>query len=644
MSPQPARPSQERSPPNVDPTAARAAIAAMLVREGLVDALTLERTERLMGKLGEDATLFGVLSRTTGTTAAQLLDCVRRLQPDLPVGALLTELGLITPVQLRQALQQQVQDGSRQRLGEILVAKRMLREQDLTRVLAAQSGFRSEEPEIERCDAELLDRLPRQANERLGFLPIRVEDGETVVAFVDPLDQAARTEAARLFETRLQPVMTSRTTLKRALAALARRRQPRAANDVRVATDDSAGGRVNRVLADAIEKGASDIHVEPLADRVRIRLRIDGILWEQGEFPLEELDAFVTRLKIIAEADIAERRRHQDGRIAFEHPTNGSITDLRASFYVTVNGECAVLRVLNQNSRILSLDEIDMPESVLERFKRQALESPSGVVIVTGPTGSGKTSTLYSCVDHLNNETTSIITAEDPVEFRVDGITQCSMNPKIGRTFEESIRHIVRQDPDVIVLGEIRDATSAESAIQAALTGHKVLTTFHTEDSIGGLLRLMNMNIEAFLISSTVVCVLAQRLLRRVCRGCARGVAPDLVELQLLGWDRELAAGADFAEGAGCPDCHFTGYAGRIAVFEALVLSEAVREAIIERRTSAQIRRISVESSGLVTLLEDGLIKAARGATTLAEVRRMLPRLAQPRSLAELRRLTGHKR
>ena len=644
MSSNAARTTSDRSLPTVTVTETRAAIAAMLLRDGAVDGPTLERTGRLMGKLGDEATLFGVLSRTGRVDDTRLLECVRRTQPDLPIGALLTELGLVGHVQLRQALQQQVQGGFAQRIGEILVAKRMLRERDLTRVLAAQSGYASEEPEIEDCDPALLERLSLKASEQFGFLPLRVEDGATVVAFVDPLSQAARTEAARTLETSLRPVMTSATTLKRALAALARRRQPRASTDARVATEDSASGRVNRLLASAIEQSASDIHVEPLRDRVRVRLRIDGILREQDEFPLGELDGVVSRLKIMAEADISERRRHQDGRIAFENPASGGITDLRASFYVTVNGECVVLRVLNQNSRILALDEIDMSDSVLERFKRQALESPSGVIIVTGPTGSGKTSTLYSCVNHLNNETTSIITAEDPVEFQVDGIAQCTMNRKIGRTFDESIRHIVRQDPDVIVLGEIRDASSAESAIQAALTGHKVLTTFHTEDSIGGLLRLMNMNIEAFLISSTVVCVLAQRLLRRVCRACAHESEPELAELQFLGWNREQADGATFREGEGCPACHFTGYAGRIAVFEALVLSEAVREAILERKTSAQIRRVSVETSGLVTLLEDGLIKAARGDTTLAEVRRTLPRLTRPRSLSELGRLTGIKR
>ena len=626
-----------------DDDGAREVLFAMLLRDGILDEETLARCRRLLGKLGEEATLLSVLSRLVGLTDVQLLDGVRRRRPDLPIGALLTEIGLITRVQLRQALQQQAQNGYSQKIGELLIGRQLLRERDLTRVLAAQSGFASEEPEIDECDRSLIKRMPHKACERFGFLPVRVEEGETVVAFVDPTNQTARTEAARMFESSLRPVMISPSTLQRALDALSRQRAPRAAGDARGAHEDSASGRVNAILAAGIAAGASDIHIEPMSDRVRVRLRVDGTLREHMEFPQSELDTVVTRLKIMADADIAERRRHQDGRVEFEDPSSGAITDLRASFYVTVNGECVVLRVLNQNSRILALDDIDMGDAVLERFKRHALEVPSGVVIVTGPTGSGKTSTLYSCVNYLNDEGTSIITAEDPVEFQIDGLTQCSMNTKIGRGFEESLRHIVRQDPDIIVLGEIRDTTSAEGAIRAALTGHKVFTTFHTEDTVGGLLRLINMNIEPFLIASTVVSVLAQRLLRRVCRHCARPVRPEASELLVTGWNQELAAGATFVAGEGCASCHFTGYAGRVAVFEVLTLSEPLREAILEGRTAMQIRRLGIESAGLVTLLEDGLAKAARGDTTLAEVRRALPRLVRPRPLRELNRLIGRK-
>lgn len=616
-------------------------IGSILVRESCVTEDLLARSHRLLAKLGDDATLYSVLLRMNAVSESKLLECVKKYQPDLPIGVLLIELGLVTRVQLKQALRLQEQGNYKHKIGEVLLSKRMIKERDLTRVLASQLGFESDEPDISTCDQKLLSRITVKTARSMKFMPLRVENGHSVVAFLDPTNQEARTEAARLLESSITPVMASKGALESALAALERRRQPRSANDSRAASNDSASGRVNRILQEAISAGASDIHIEPLRERVRVRLRIDGILREIMEFGSEELQPLVSRLKILAEADIVERRRHQDGRIEFEDPDNGSISDLRVSFYVTVNGEAVVLRVLNQNNKVLELHQIGMAPPLLERFKRQALDAPSGVIIVTGPTGSGKTSTLYSCVHHLNNETTSIITAEDPVEFQVDGISQCSVNPKLGRTFEESLRHVVRQDPDIIVLGEIRDAASAESAIQAALTGHKVLTTFHTEDTIGGLLRLMNMNIESFLISSTVVCVLAQRLLRRVCSFCSQPTEPEVLDLQLLGCTTDSVQGASFAAGEGCAKCHFTGYKGRVAIFESLVLSEAVREAILERKTSAYIRRVSVETSGLVTLLEDGIVKAARGETTISELRRTLPRLSKPRNLQELRRLTG---
>jgi type IV pilus assembly protein PilB len=278
---------------------------------------------------------------------------------------------------------------------------------------------------------------------------------------------------------------------------------------------------------------------------------------------------------------------------------------------------------------------------MLEYFREGALELPSGVVLVTGPTGSGKTTTLYSCIAEIQDDETSIITAEDPVEYMIDGIAQCSINPAIDLSYEETLRHIVRQDPDVIVIGEIRDTFSAEVAIQAALTGHKVLTTFHTEDTIGGLLRLLNMDIEAFLVSSTVVSVLAQRLLRRICDECAVPYQPTPADLRRLGYANDALRSGNFRQGVGCEACRHTGFRGRIAVFELLVLDAAVRDALLMRKTSHDIRTISRESSGLVSLLEDGIAKSAAGFTTIGEIVRMLPRLDKPRPLAELKRLVG---
>lgn len=389
----------------------------------------------------------------------------------------------------------------------------------------------------------------------------------------------------------------------------------------------------------AIQLDASDIHIETLHDKVRVRFRRDGVLFPFKQFDKAKGPCLIGRLKVLSQADIAERRRHQDGKFEFKDPSSGAVIDIRCSFYISIYGEKVCLRILKRKALFLNINETTMAPAVLERFKQDALDIPTGVVLITGPTGSGKTTTLYSCVDYLNNNEVSIITAEEPVEYVIDGITQCSLNPKIGLTFEETLRHMVRQDPDVIVLGEIRDNLSAEAAIQAALTGHKVLTTFHTEDTIGGLLRLMNMNIESFLISSTIISVLAQRLLRRVCLQCAQPYQPNPLELLRFNLQSSDLQNENFQIGKGCEQCAYTGYHGRIGVYELLVLNERVKDAILSNRPSFEIRRISIETSGLITLQEDGIDKASLGLTTLLEVQRMLPHVEKPRPLQEIKRL-----
>ncbi len=433
----------------------------------------------------------------------------------------------------------------------------------------------------------------------------------------------------------MSPCLVRRHVLETALRASAQGPAPA----VRLETESAQVQAVHRIISEAIEAGASDIHVEPMADRLRIRFREDGVLVQHEDLPVEIARGLTSRIKVLAGADIAERRRHQDGRMLFEH--EGATLDLRVSFYSTIHGEKIVLRLLNNRSSLLDIKDIGMASRMLQRFREDVLDVPSGVVLVTGPTGSGKTTTLYGAINHLNNVNTSIITAEDPVEYVISGISQCSINPKISVTYEETLRHIVRQDPDVIVIGEIRDRFSADTAIQAALTGHKVITTFHTEDSIGGLLRLLHMDIEAFLISSTVVSVLAQRLLRRACPHCSQEHALSPDEVRRLGYAPKEVGRLVFARGRGCAECRHTGYKGRLAVFELLILNEQVKEALIQRRTSYEIRRISMESTGLVSLLEDGIHKASEGWTTFEEIMRTLPRLARPRPLQELQRLQG---
>ena len=306
---------------------------------------------------------------------------------------------------------------------------------------------------------------------------------------------------------------------------------------------------------------------------------------------------------------------------------------------MTVHGEKVVLRLLNRHGQLRKIGDLGLSARILKRFVEEALDLPSGVLLFTGPTGSGKTTTVYSCLHHITNPQMCIVTAEEPVEYVMDGISQCSINPKIGLTYEETLRHILRQDPDVIVIGEIRDNFSAQVAVQAALTGHKVLTTFHTEDSVGGLIRLLNMSIEAFMISSTVVSVMSQRLLRKICPFCTTPYTPTSRELQRLGYSLNDVTGVQFQKGRGCSNCQNSGYKGRVGVYELLILDHLVRDAILQHKPSKELRQISTASAGLITLLEDGIHKAAEGITTIDELLRSLPRLQNPRPTAELRRL-----
>ncbi|MEB2344460.1 MAG: GspE/PulE family protein [Deltaproteobacteria bacterium] len=613
-------------------------LTRILIEEGLVTPEQVGHAERVRTKLRSDRSLLEVVKELYGLDDMALQAVLARRRQDVRLGDLLVELGYLRREYLETALAIQREDpASKLRIGEVLVAHHFIEESRLVEVLAIHLGFPLETPDLADTAAELVDDVPLRYCEQHEFVPVRRENDCIVVAFADPTHPGALEAAEGVFgKGRVVAAIAARTAIQTALRRLAGR-------EGAVVVEGASGSLVveivDEILQTALDQGASDVHFDPRPDRLTVRLRVDGVLAPLRDLPRTVAPAIATRIKVLCQADIAERRRHQGGRFLYE--AEGRHADLRVSIYVTVHGEKIVLRVLNQDRRLLSLGEIGMAPHMLERLRDDALERPSGVVLVTGPTGSGKTTTLYSCIQEIRSEEISILTAEDPVEYVIDGIGQCSLNPAIDLTFEETLRHIVRQDPDVIVIGEIRDRLSAETAIQAALTGHKVLTTFHTEDTIGGLVRLLNMNIEAFLISSTVVSVVAQRLMRRVCSQCAQPHRPTQVELRRLGCPPAALEGATFRAGRGCDACRHTGYKGRVAAYELLVLDAAVRDAILARASSHEIRKICRESTGLVTLFEDGLVRAARGDTTLREVIRMLPRLDRPRPLAEVRRLLG---
>jgi type IV pilus assembly protein PilB len=606
----------------------------ILIKEGLLSEKQAIHASRLRTKLVRPKPLLEIVKELGYVTSDQVTAAIRKNKLSMRIGSLLVEMGLISESDLEAAFQIQRTSKTPQKLGEVLVNNNFIKEFKLLEALSLQLGYPFIDPRFTSLDISLLHQIPVTYRSKAAYVPIERQDHQVVVAFANVLDMDDQQEARTIFPEGILPAIATRESIVETYQRFERGAQAKDSVD-----DDSASGIVERIILDAIDLDVSDIHIEPLPDRLRIRFRRDGVLEPYKDFPREIIPNISSRIKIMCKADIAEKRRHQGGRILFEYP--GGELDMRASFYVTIHGEAIVLRLLNRQGNLIDIASVGMFPKILKRFIEGALSRPSGVVIITGPTGSGKTTTVYSCIHHLNTPLLSIITAEEPVEYVIPGISQCSIDPKINLTFEETLRHIVRQDPDVILIGEIRDNYSAEVAVQAALTGHKVLTTFHTEDSIGGLIRLMNMDIEAFLISSTVVSVVAQRLLRKVCPECSQPYKPSPGELQLFGYTQATIQGSNFRKGAGCSHCRYTGYRGRIAVFELLILDEMVRAAILERRTSFDIRKIALDSAGLVTLFEEGLVKASQGLTTLEEVMRCLPLVLKPRPLEETRRLLG---
>ncbi len=607
---------------------------SILLEENVLSQKQALHAHRIRTKLGGNKTMLHIVLDLGYVTESQVWEAIRKHKVNMRIGTLLVELGLLRQNDLESAFAIQKKEGSGKKLGEILVSHHFIKQQKLLEVLSLQLGYPYVDPRFTKVDMALVNRMSPRQREKASFIPVRSKDGRVVVAFTDPLDNEDIDDAETLFSEGVIPAIAP----KEALVELFRRIEKGATGGVR-ADDTTVIGVIDGLILDAIEASVSDIHIEPMEDRIRVRFRRDGVLEVHKEFPLEMFNPMVSRLKILSSADITEKRRHQGGRILYDY--SGGQLDLRASFYVTIYGEAIVLRLLNRQGALIDIESLGMFPRMQKRFLTDALNKPSGVLIITGPTGSGKTTTVYSCINHINNPNVSIITAEEPVEYVVPGISQCSIDPKINLTFEETLRHIVRQDPDVIVIGEIRDTYSAQVAVQAALTGHKVLTTFHTEDSIGGLVRLLNMDIEAFLISSTVVSVVAQRLLRKVCAECAEPAKLNQGELQLLGYAQKDVVGAKFMKGRGCPACRYTGYNGRVAVFELLILDEYVRSAILDKRTSYEIRNIGLKTSGLVTLFEEGIVKAANGITSIDEVLRCLPQVQRPRPLAELRNILG---
>jgi type IV pilus assembly protein PilB len=556
------------------------------------------------------------------------------LQKKKKLGEMLIAEGLINEEQLGRALEEQKRRGDR--LGVVLKSLGLVTEADFIKVFGRQMGIRHMVLSHVLVDPEVVKRVPETLARRYQLVPLYQKDNLLTVAMVDPLNIYALDDLQRLTRMEVQPVVSTEEDVMKAIdryygvtspmEEVVREYDVQAAEEedhtkpaqVNAVADDTPVVRlVNMLIHQAVKEGASDVHIEPDSDILRVRFRVDGILREVMSPPRALHAGVVSRIKIMSNLDIAERRASQDGRVQLK--VESKQIDLRISTLPTIFGEKVVMRILDKSGMLLGMEEMGLAPEVLAQF-RKYIRKPYGLILVTGPTGSGKTTTLYAALNEVNSIDKNIVTIEDPVEYQLKGINQTQVNPVVGMTFAEGLRSILRQDPDIIMVGEIRDTETANIAIQAALTGHLVLSTLHTNDAAGATARLVDMGVEPFLAASSLLTVLAQRLVRKNCTRCKKDIDPPSTLLSELGLDR--ASGLHIQRGEGCQDCRGTGYAGRVGAYELLEVDDTVRRLIVSRAPSTEIRS-AAQKSGFRVLREDGLEKACRGLTTLEEIFRV---------------------
>jgi type II secretion system protein E len=552
------------------------------------------------------------------------------------IGDLTVELGYLTPERLSQAEATPPQDGMR--FGQHLVLLGLLHKEDLTHALAVQHQIPAISLAERAIDADTLATVPAELATRYNVIPLAKNGTQLDLAMSDPFDLNASDDLAALCGYTIRRHYCRPAELAEALrrhyGTSAARMATSLADHVEgaeeIADDDSIGNLqelarapslvnlLNLIILEAVQDNASDIHIEPFERQLKVKYRIDGVLHEMPS-PAKHLQAaLVSRIKIMAHLNIAERFVPQDGHIKFNTPD--AKVDIRVSTVPTMFGESVVMRILDKTSTLRRLDELGMSQDLLKGFN-QTIRRPHGIVLVTGPTGSGKTTTLYAGLNHIYTPEKKIITIEDPVEFNLEGINQIQVNPKRGLTFANGLRSILRQDPDIIMVGEIRDGETADIAIRSALTGHLVLSSLHTNDAAGAVTRLLDMGIEPFLLATTIEAVVAQRLLRKICKRCATTYEPSEQVLEQLGADADAFRGRPLRHGTGCDDCHNTGYRGRLGLFEVIRISDAIREVILQRPSSSQIRIAA--GHAFRSMRQDGYAKVLAGKTTLEEIWRV---------------------
>ena len=558
------------------------------------------------------------------------------------IGQILVDLGFLTDEQRDIVLEEQEQQPGAL-FGKVAEEMQLVTEDQLVQALAEQMSMQTVSLEEIELSADLLGRITETMAQLYRVVPIRFEDNLLTVATCDPQNLSIQDELRTFLGHDIEMLVATERdidqtigryydseseSVEKLVQQLAEDEELKAAisaldgekfniTDAEQLADSAPVRRLlNMVLLLAIKDHASDIHMEPFEDEFRIRIKAEGVLYEMVPPPRHLAFAITTRIKVMANLDIAERRLPQDGRI--ELMVGGHPVDLRVSVLPTMFGESVVMRVLDRSVVNLSLENVGMDEDTINTF-RKVIDRPNGIILVTGPTGSGKTTTLYSSLSEMNDVKDKLITTEDPVEYDIDGIIQIPIDHDVGVTFASCLRAILRQDPDIILVGEIRDLETAEIAIQAALTGHLVFSTLHTNSAPATVTRLKDMGIPTFMTCATVEAILAQRLVRRICTKCREETSPNVELLMELGMTKDQIAGKSFFKGSGCDQCNNTGYKGRIALFELMIMNDKIRDMIMSNCSTDDLRD-EAERDGMVTLREAGLNMAYDGVTTLDEI------------------------
>ncbi len=553
------------------------------------------------------------------------------------IGEILVELGIVSDDDVGRALDLQRSTGKK--LGDVLLSEGIVKPRDLLRALAVQFELEFVDLSERKIDLELAQQIPPQLARHHRALPVWHRDGKIVVAMANPVDVLALDDIRDALRRPVLPVMADSEQILAAIARLGlsdsrvQEAIQAAVGETEPTTVEIVANEVNEerapivafvdlLLSKAVQERASDIHIEPGKNDLRVRFRVDGVLHEAMTPPSSLQAGIISRVKVMAEIDIAERRIAQDGRMSTV--VGGQPVDIRVATIPTIYGEAAVLRILRSGSEMISIEKMGFLPAQLERFKA-AYERPWGAILVTGPTGSGKSTTLYGALEALKDPTRNIITAEDPVEYKIDGIKQVQVNNKAGMTFARALRSFLRADPDVMLVGEIRDAETATIAVEASLTGHLVLSTLHTNNAAATPMRLIEMGVEPFLVTSALTAVVAQRLARRLCDRCKTPRSTTLSQLGIASLDG-VEIGSDdpvvVHEATGCEACNGTGFQGRFAMHEVMTITDELRTAILERKSAEEVHRLAI-SQGMISLRADGLIKVSQGLTTVQELLRV---------------------